>query len=389
MTQPIQAPSAFDQQPLVSIVLATRNESRAIESCLVSILSQKTISQRLGRFDIEILAIDGMSDDGTRSLLQRYAANDSRLQVLSNEKLRTPFAFNLGLRRARGVYVCIFGAHTVYRDDYIATCLDELVTHNAAGCGGRVVTIPSDCTTSAQLAAWALSHPFGSSGKSFRTQTEGSVDTVNYPLLRRDLVLAAGGYDEELARNQDNDLNQKIRALGHTLWCTWKTECLYFPKSTLGALFRYAYTNGFWNVLSLRKNRASMAARHFIPLVFVLSLLVGITLAIVGAFLPGHYGYLALSPLATVLGAHLLAGLLASIQLVRRYRAPEAVWMPAVFLGFHTSYGYGTLCGLISHAWKSVHSSLRALHRAEPMTGVSQVPKSRPLNNIPHRSKAS
>jgi succinoglycan biosynthesis protein ExoA len=367
MTQPIQAPSFISQKPLVSVVLATRNESRAIESCLISILGQKTQSQRLGTFDIEILAVDGMSDDGTRDLLHRYAASDSRIRVLSNDKLRTPFAFNLGLLQARGTYVCIFGAHTVYSDDYIATCLDELLNHHAAGCGGRVVTVPSGRTPSAQLVAWALSHPFGSSGKSFRTQSEGPVDTVNYPLFRRELVLAAGGYDEELTRNQDNDLNQKIRALGYPLWCTWKTECLYLPKSTLSALFRYAYTNGFWNVLSLRKNRASMAARHLIPLVFVLSLLAGIILAATGAFLPAPYSYLALTPLAALLGAHLFAGLLASMQLARRHRALEAVWMPVIFFGFHTSYGWGTLCGLISQAWEGLLFRSHAQRRVEPV----------------------
>lgn len=367
MAQPMQSQAAAMQQPLVSVVLVMRNESRSIESCLVSILSQKTVSRKLGQFDMEILAVDGMSDDGTRSILERYAAGDPRLRVLSNEKLRTPFAFNLGIRQARGVYVCIFGAHTVYRDDYIGTCLDELLEHDAAGCGGRVVTVPSGCTINAQLVAWTLSHPFGSSGKSFRTQSEGPVDTVNYPIFRRDLVLAAGGYDEELTRNQDNDLNQKLSASGHTLWCTWKTECLYFPKSSLRALFRYAYTNGFWNALSLRKNPASMAARHFIPLIFVLALFSGIALAATGICIPAPYRYVALLPLAASLCAHLFAGAFASAQLARRYRAPEAAWMPFVFFGFHASYGYGTFCGLIHLAWESLLSSLHAQGRAEPL----------------------
>jgi succinoglycan biosynthesis protein ExoA len=351
-------------KPMVSVILAVRNESRAIESCLVSILAQKTESPASGAFDLEVLVVDGMSEDGTRAILERYATGDLRIRVLLNEKRRTPFAFNIGLRAARGEYVCIFGAHTIYRDDYIATCLNELILHNAAGCGGKVITVAAGCTCSAQLSAWAMSHPFGSSRKSFRTQCEGLVDTVNYPILRRDMVLAAGGYDEELTRNQDNDLNQKLRAAGRPLWCSWKTECIYFPKATVSGLLRYAYTNGFWNVLSLRKNPASMAVRHFVPLVFLLCLLAGATAAIAGMVSLQHNHYLAYALLASVLFLHLGAGTVSALQLAVRYKAPEALWMPVVFLGFHLAYGSGTLCGLLHEAWEGLLRSGHAQRKS-------------------------
>jgi GT2 family glycosyltransferase len=346
------------------VVLATYNEVRFIESCLVSILSQETTNPVIGNFDIEVLAVDGLSTDGTRELLNRYAAGDARLRVLSNNRRRAPFAFNLGLRNARGEFVCIFGAHTVYRHDYIAQCLGELVRRRAAGCGGRVVTVPVGHTLPARLSAWTMSHPFGSSRKSFRTQREGPVDTVNYPVFRRNLVLAAGCYDEELLRNQDNDLNQKLRAAGHILWCTWKTQCLYSPQSTISGLIRYAFTNGFWNVCSLRKNPASMRVRHFIPLTFVLGLVGLWGLALIGASLQPLHMALALAPLVALLGLHLCLGTIAALQVSIRERSIAALWLPPVFLGFHISYGWGTLSGLIYSVWNTLDSSERAHRRS-------------------------
>lgn len=336
------------KRPLVSIILSTYNEARCIERCLGSIMGQKTTSSVVGDFDIEVIAVDGMSEDSTREILERCAAADTRLRVLTNQRRYTPFAFNLGLRHARGEYVCIFGAHTVYSNDYVAVCLSELLAHDAAACGGRVITVPSGRTLSARLSAWAMSHPFGSSSKSFRTQKEGAVDTVNYPVFRRDLVLAVGGYDEELLRNQDNDLNQKLRARGHLLWCTWKTHCQYFPKGTLSGLFQYAFKTGHWNALSHRRNPDAMSTRHFVPLAFVLGLALTCIVALAAALLlPASHILPASLPLAGLLGLYLLLGAGAAFQVALRERTLGALCLPFVFLGFHCAYGYGTLCGFV------------------------------------------
>lgn len=338
-------------RPMVSVVLATYNEAKSVESCLLSILGQQTASASGNEFDLEVLAVDGMSTDGTRALLERYAAADPRLRVLNNPRRRAPFAFNIGLKNAHGEYVCIFGAHTLYREDYIAVCLDELLGHNAAACGGRVRTVAANGSLDARLAAWAMGHPFGSSRKSFRTQSEGPVDTVNYAVFRRDLAQRAGGYDEDLLRNQDNDLNQKLRAMGYELWCTWRTECRYFPKATVKGLLRYGYGNGFWNALSLAKNPSAMGMRHFVPFLFVVALALSAVLAVAGVAAPAVSPWMALAPLALIAGLHLALGTAAAAQVAVRERAAGALLLPFVFFGFHVAYGFGTLRGFLSRPW--------------------------------------
>lgn len=349
--------------PLVSVVLATYNEARSIESCLVSILSQQTSAPPVGEFRIEVLVVDGMSTDGTRAIVERYAASDARVRIIDNTRRRAPFAFNLGLQHAHGEYVCIFGAHTLYRDDYIAVCLGELLDRNAAACGGRVKTVPASGNVSARLAAWTMGHPFGSSSRSFRTQSEGPVDTVNYAVFRRDLALAAGGYNEELLRNQDNDMNQKLRALGFPLWCTWKTQCHYFPKATVSGLIRYGYGNGFWNALSVLKNPAAMGLRHFVPFLFLIALELSAFFGVSAALLPAVSVWHALLPFAVILGMHLAVGTVSAIQVAVRDRAPAALLLPPVFLAFHLAYGFGTLRGFLSQPRTAWFPSVR--HRRD------------------------
>lgn len=331
------------QRPLVSVVLATYNEAHHVQKCMDSLLAQETPD-----FDIEILAVDGGSTDGTREHLDGIAARHSRVRVLLNPKRRAPFAFNIGIREAKGRYVCIFGSHTIYKEDYISVCLKELLAKGAGGCGGRVLTEPSSDSLEARLVAYGMAHPFGSSRKSFRTQPEGFADAVNYMIIRRDPLIEAGGYSETLLRNQDNDLNQKLNAGGHRLFCTWKTQCIYHPKGTIRGMLRYGYQNGFWNVISFKENSASMGLRHFVPFFFLVALLSSVILSIAGLLSPSpSFRFLALS-FPALLALHLVSGTLAALQVSFQKRFPGALSLPLVFLAFHFAYGLGTLVALVT-----------------------------------------
>jgi len=95
--------------PTVSVIVPCRNERGHIEDCIRSILSQE-----YPKGEIEFIVVDGMSEDGTRDILARLKAEDSRLKVLDNPRGITPCARNIGIREACGEYVAIVDAHTVY-----------------------------------------------------------------------------------------------------------------------------------------------------------------------------------------------------------------------------------------------------------------------------------
>jgi len=361
---------AYAQRPLVSVVLATFNEADHVRRCMDSLLAQDT-----PHFDIEILAVDGGSTDSTREYLNEIAAKHPRVRVVFNQKRRAPFAFNIGIREARGQYLCIFGSHTIYKKDYISVCLQELIDKSASGCGGRVLTEPSSDNLQAHLVAYAMAHAFGSSGRSFRTQPEGFAGAVNYMILKRDALIEAGGYSEVLLRNQDNDLNQKLRANGHRLFCTWKTQCTYHPKETIRGLFRYGYRNGFWNVVSLKENSTSMGLHHFVPFFFVVFLFASFLLSAAELLSPNSsFRFLAFS-FPALLILHLGAGMLAALQVLVRKRFVGALCLPVVFAGFHFAYGLGTLVAFATGAKvpttsPSSPSTVHEVRPARESTGV-------------------
>src|SRR3984885_14510585 len=254
--------------PLVCAVVAGRIEERHIEALLNSLLKQETSD-----WELEIIIVDGDSSDRTQEIVNRIASEDSRVKIVISKQRKTPYAFNLGIQNARGIYICILGAHTTYAQDYIATCLEEIQIHGAAGCSGRLVIRPGGDGLQARLVAWALAHPFGTSARSMRTRGAGFADTIPYPLFLKTTLLEVGGYDTRLHRNQDNDLSQRVRARGYRLYITDKTSCEYFVSPDLVSLASYAFKNGFWNIVSFKLNPASMSMRHFVPGAFVVALL--------------------------------------------------------------------------------------------------------------------
>jgi glycosyltransferase involved in cell wall biosynthesis len=322
----------------VSIVLPVFNEAPFIADTVRSLLDQR------GDFDIQILAVDGRSTDGTTRILARLAAADPRVQLLTNPRRVTPAAMNIGLRAARGTYVGVFGAHAAYDRDYVATCIREAETHGAVGCSGRLSTGPANGSLQARMVAWALSHPFGSSSRSVRTQPEGFTETIPFGVFLRQAVVDAGGYDEGLFRNQDNDLYRRLRERGGRLYLTWQTQARYFPKARLLDLARYAFAGGFWNAVSLRRSPGSLHLRHFVPMAFVLAIVVSGAAALL---LPGpRWAPAAAVAFAAVLALHIGVGIASALQLAVRQRELAPLLLPPVFFLFHVAYGVGTLWGL-------------------------------------------
>jgi glycosyltransferase involved in cell wall biosynthesis len=335
----------MSEKKLVSLILAVRNEAAYIGAALDSLCDQET-----SEIEIEILIVDGCSNDGTTEIVEGLARLDPRIRFFHNPRKNTPAAFNMGLLEARGDYVCIMGAHTTYEPDYVSICLKELAAQQAVGCSGRVVMEPGKEAPIARLIAWSEGHPFGTSKNSLRNAKAGFVDTIPYPVFVRQALIEVGGYDPHLHRNQDNDLSQRLRARGHRLYLTDRTRCHYFAKATIRALARSAFINGYWNIISFRRNASSMALRHFVPLFFTFAVLMASIFAVAAIFAPPYERPWLIIPLVVLLGVHVFAGELVGIQIAFRRRSAVALFSPIVFLALHFSYGLGTLWAALTNA---------------------------------------
>jgi succinoglycan biosynthesis protein ExoA len=325
----------------ISLIVPVLNEVMYIQTTIESLLEQDA-----SHFTPELLFIDGGSRDGTREIIRRYARAHPSVRLLENPRRTTPAALNIGLRAARGEFVGILGAHASYPPDYVRICWEELQAHNAAGCSGSLLTLPASETLEARLAAWCMGHRFASSGASVRTHREGFANTIPFPVFRKQALIDAGGYDETLDRNQDNDMNGRLRANGHRLYLTARTQAAYYARPGIVSLLGHAYNTGKWNGKTVRRRRGGLSLHHFVPLAFLLTTLATLAFVPICTKRSGSVS-LSLFLLALPMAAHLFMGIFSSIETAIHHRSAGALLLPPVILAFHLAYGVGTAVGLL------------------------------------------
>ena len=209
-----------------------------------------------------------MSDDGTREILERLACEDSRLRVVDNPSRFTPFAMNAGIREAKGRYIGIMGAHTVYSKNYIRTCVELLEEHPEVWCSGGPILSQGKSNFGRAVAA-AMSHPIGVGNAKHRFRNyEGYAEGACFPMFRREVFDVIGMYDERLTRNQDDELNLRMAQHGGKVFISPRAACTYFVRDAPSALFRQYFQYGYYRVVVLRKHRIPASLRQLVPIVF-------------------------------------------------------------------------------------------------------------------------
>ncbi len=317
--------------PRVSVVIPVYNEERFIDRFVRSLLLQT-----YPREDMEWIFVDGMSTDRTQALLGEYQKQNPKLiRLFTNPDRTVPYAMNIGILASLGEYVVRLDAHSKYEPDYIERCVYYLDTTDADNVGGVAVTKSRGFIGGA--IAKMLSSRFGVGDSHFRTGGKnGYVDTVPFGAFRREVFDKVGLYDERLDRNQDNELNFRIRDNGGKIYLAQDIRFTYYSRDTVKGIVKMARQNGKWNVLTMKIMPGAMGVRHFVPLAFVLSLIVLPLLSLV----LGWVKYLLIAELA----AYLLLDVLFSAKAANNPR--EFFVLLFLFPLFHISYGVGSLEGI-------------------------------------------
>jgi GT2 family glycosyltransferase len=249
----------------VSVVIPCRNEVRAIEATVRALLAGKIQ-------DIEVLVIDGMSEDGTREIMRRLEAEDPRVRMIDNPKRLTPFAFNLGVQHARGEHVQIVGSRNVLASDYIATLRQALAAHPEVACVGGDYQHVYD-NPSGRWISLAMESRFGVGGSNYRVQTQDAfVDTVGIPLYRRSIFSQVGMFDETLTRNQDDEFNFRVRAKGYKIMYVHAAKATYLVRGSLTKACHQFSQYGYFKVFVSQKHRRLTTVRQLVPALFLFAL---------------------------------------------------------------------------------------------------------------------
>lgn len=330
---------------MVSVVIPMRNEEAYIAECLRSIIDQDYPKESL-----EVLVVDGLSDDRSREIVEEFSQAYPFIRLLDNPHRIVPTAMNIGIKEARGEIIIRVDGHCRLASDYVSQCVRYLEETGVACVGGAIESIGQ--TPMAQAISLAMSSPFGVGDAYFRcgTQKERYVDTLAFGAYRRQVFDQVGLFDEELVRNQDYELNYRLRKAGGKILLTPAIKSRYYTRSSLGKLWSQYFQYGFWKMQMLRKHPRSVRIRQLVPPLFVLALLLSGALSVISSFAAWMF--------ALITASYLSLSLAFSLFIAARRGWRYFPVLPLIFACLHLSWGLGFLYSLARLAFVSIHPTL-------------------------------
>jgi succinoglycan biosynthesis protein ExoA len=256
----------------VSVVMPVLNEEQHLEHAVRAIFAQDYPGP------MEVRLALGPSTDATNDVAARLQADEPRLGTVDNPTGKTPAALNAAIRATSGELVVRVDGHSVLSPGYITRAVETLQRTGAANVGGVQKAVGT--TRFEEAVATAMASPFSMGGARFHTGgDEGPVDTVYLGVFRRDAIEQVGLFDESLIRNQDYELNIRLRDAGYTVWFDPELKVEYRPRPTLRALARQYAEYGAWKRHVLRLHPKSIKLRQIIPPITLITLVASIVLA--------------------------------------------------------------------------------------------------------------
>jgi hypothetical protein len=326
------------EYPPVSVVMPVRNEEQHLAEAVRHILAQ----DYPGLFEL-LLAV-GPSGDRTEEIARQLAADDPRITVVANPSGRIPAALNAAVAAARHDVIARVDGHALLPPGYLSTAVAALTETGAADVGG--VMAAQGVTVFQQAVAWAMTSKAGVGSAAFHTGGgAGPTLSVYLGVYRREAVEQAGGWDEQMQRAEDWELNYRIRARGGVIWFIPELHVTYRPRGTVRALGAQYFHYGRWRRVIVREHPETASFRYLAPPGAVALIGAGLL-----AGLAGLAGLAAGSPQLSWLTVGLLipeiyfAGVTAvSLALSRGVPARVRAKLPLVLAVMHLGWGTGFL----------------------------------------------
>ena len=319
---------------MLSVIVPIYQEEKYIAKCIDSMLSQD-----YPKDDLEIILVDGMSKDRTREIVATYTAKYPFIRMIDNPERIAPCAMNRGIKEAKGDVIMRLDAHVYYPKNYFSLLVEKLnELPGAENVGALCNTLPVNDSITAQSIAAVLSSSFGMGNSHFRVgaDKEMEVDTVPFGCFHRSIFDKVGLYDEELVRNQDDELNARIIKAGGKIYLIPQLVCEYYARDTAKKVYKMFYQYGVFKPLVNKKLGSPATVRQFFPLFFVLGLLVG---PVVCLFLPVlWWAYFAVIMLWFILAT--------SFSLKDSKNLKRILTQNWIYFVVHFGYGWGYIVGI-------------------------------------------
>lgn len=329
--------SLNSNSPLVSVIIPCHNEEKFIDKCLESIIKQSYPKDKL-----EVLVVDGKSEDGTREILEKYIEKYPFIRLLDNPKRITPCALNLGIKDVKGELILWMSAHNKYDKEYILKCITYMERFSADAVGGAIKVIPRNDRLIDKMVCDSLSHPFGVGSSIYRTGALSPqwVDTAFGICYKKEVFDKIGLFNEKLIRGQDMEFSLRMKKAGLKILLAPEIISYYYARSDLKTFIRHNFKNGLWAILPFKfTTHMPVSWRHLVPLTFVLS--------IIGFGLLGFFSLFSRLIFLLIISLYFLCNLYFCFRITVKEKKFKLLFpIPFTFFCLHFCYGLGSFFGL-------------------------------------------
>ncbi|MBN1420386.1 MAG: glycosyltransferase [Planctomycetes bacterium] len=335
-------------RPLVSIVMPVRNEAAALPETL-----RRLAEQTYPRDRMEILIVDGQSDDETVRVARAQAPTFPCLRILSNPTRLSSSSRNLAIRESRGEIIAIIEGHCLVEPDFIECAVDLLEAHDVDCLGRPIDLIPSNPTTFARAIVAGRTAPLGHSGKSFvYREGEGPAPAMSMATVyRRRVFDTLGLFDESFDACEDLEFNWRSERAGLRTYFSDRLRVRYLARGDFRSLFRQVLRYGHGRFRYVCKHSHAADVETLILPAFSAAILALPVVALACVLLPPIAVAVLLAPY--VLYVLILAA--GSVATAARRGWALLPYLPGVFFTIHFGLGLGFLQAM-GHAIGSVFS---------------------------------
>jgi glycosyltransferase involved in cell wall biosynthesis len=321
---------------LVSFIIVALNAGDKLNNLIQDIKKQEYEHK-----EIEIIFVDGNSNDNTKEVMNNFAESNhdfNRVRILDNPKKILPCGWNIALKESKGDVILRVDAHSYIPTNFISKNV-ERIQEGEKIVGGHRISIIDEKSSWQKTLLIAETSLFGSGIASYRrTREKKYVSTLAHAAYSREVFELVGGYDERLARTEDNEIHYRMKGAGFKFLLDPEIQSFHHARNTFTKMCKQKIMNGYWIGLTLGVSPKCFSVYHFVPLLFVLAILSASCISILGMRLP----IIMLSSL------YCLFSIFNTFTSIMKKRFEISyILLPLLFFILHIYYGLGTLIGII------------------------------------------
>ncbi len=228
--------------PSVSFIIPVHNGERWLERCLAGVYAQAD-----GR-ELEVIAIDDGSTDGSLAILERHAA-EGRLELVHGERRGAAAASNLGIARASHPVVCQVDQDVILERGWMQRLLEELEQPGVAAAQGYYQADPRS-----SLLARVMAYDLELRYSGIRDRYVDHVCTGNTAYLAEALE-RVGAFDECMGYGYDNDMSYRLGEAGYKLAFSREARSVHRWRDGLWSYLKQQYGVGYGRLDLVDKHR--------------------------------------------------------------------------------------------------------------------------------------